>query len=355
MLHLPPIVFRTIDLDPISFRTESRPPRPPRRTGLTVWILLGLALALGAASAQATSPPKDLAEARSEAHLRVAATLPPLAWLVSQVAGPDVQVEHLVEPGDQPETFQPSDRRITEIARSAVFFRIGIPAENGPWLRALEKSGHVQVVDLRQGIEMRVLEGHSHGHRAHGHRAHGRQAHGHRAHGHRAHGAEDPHIWLSPRRLEQMGRIICRRLSALDPEGSGGYERRTAALSRRLLELDQELRRRLTPVQGRAFFVFHPTWGYFADDYGLRQIAVEIEGKEPTEREMTRLMGQARTLHMHTIFVQPQIRSSTPHQLAEMLGARVESLDPLAPDVLANLDHVANRLLTALQPGEAEP
>ena len=105
-------------------------------------------------------------------------------------------------------------------------------------------------------------------------------------------------------------------------------------------------------MEGRAFFVFHPAWGYFAGDYGLRQIAIEVEGKEPSERELTQLVRQAREHAMHTLFVQPQVRSSIPRTVAQAVGARVENLDPLAADLPANLRHAADRLLVALQPDE---
>lgn len=318
----------------------------PRRA-LTV--ILGAAFVFSMWSLPAT------AESRQDTTLRVATTLPPLAWLVAQVAGPDVEVEHLMDPGDQPETFQPSDQRITAIARSAIFFRVGIPAENGSWLQALESSGRMRVVDLRRGIEMRKLAGHSHHHSDHGHHHHSASSAGSGHESPRGGLVDDPHIWLSPRRLEAMGWIVSRSLSTVDPNGADGYAKRATELGERLQKLDQDLRSRLKPVRNGAFFVFHPTWGYLAEDYGLRQIAVEIEGKEPTERELTRLMTQAQALGIGTIFVQPQIRSPVPRRLAKMLGARVESLDPLASDVSTNLRHVADRLAVAMQEAKTRP
>lgn len=296
-------------------------------------IVLALAILLLAPIAAAQPPGTPL---------RVTVTVPPLVWLVAQVAGPEVVVDHLIEVGENPETFQPTDRQITDVARSALFFRIGVEAENGRWLKALGNSGALEVVDLRQGLELRAMahgtgEGHASGH-----------------HHHHPRGAMDPHTWLSPRRLAIMAGTVARHLAEVDPAGAAGYASRATEVAQRLDELDRELRARLAPVEGRAFFVFHPAWGYFADDYGLHQVAIESQGKEPSERELTQLVRRAQDLGMRTLFVEPLVRSSTPAILARTVGARLEPLDPLAANLPANLRHVAERVSVALGP-EEEP
>ena len=101
-------------------------------------------------------------------------------------------------------------------------------------------------------------------------------------------------------------------------------------------------------MRNRAFFVFHPAWGYFADDFDLRQVPIEIAGREPSESELTAVAREARKLGARTIFVQPQVQSESAAVVAAALGAQVESIDPLARDVEANLRHVATRLRAAL-------
>lgn len=283
--------------------------------------------------------------------LRVTVTVPPLVWLIAEVAGPDVVVEHLVEIGEAPETFQPTDQRITRLARSTLLFRVGVTAENGPWFHALETNSSIEVVDLRRGLSLRAMEHHHHHHGHRPERAHEDEA---TTEATSSHDGMDPHIWLSPRRLAIMAGTVAANLAAVDPGNADGYHQRATAVGARLRALDDRLTARLAPVHGRAFFVFHPAWGYLADDYGLRQIAIEIEGKEPTEHELTRLVRRARTLGTHTLFVQPQRHSATPAALARALGARLETLDPLALDLPANLEHVAERLLAAMLPKEKD-
>ncbi len=265
-----------------------------------------------------------------DSPIEVAVTIAPQAWLVEQIGGGRVVVTALVGAGESPATFLPSDRQVSRLMRSAVYFRIGVPCEQGPWLDAIRRSGRVEVVDLREGVELRPLPQHHH------------EVELSVAPEPRA--AMDPHVWLSPSRLRLMARSVAETLERLD-EGSGGhYQRGLAAFEARLDDLDEELRSQLAPVAGRPFMVFHPSWGYFAGEYGLRQLAIEIEGKEPSDAEVTELVRIARREAISVIFVQPQVRSRSAEIVAAAIGGRVAVLDPLATDVFANLMAVAGRI-----------
>lgn len=271
--------------------------------------------------------------------LAVAVTIAPQAWLVEQVGGDRVAVTSLVGPGESPATFQLSDRRVSLLMRSAVYFRIGVPGEQGPWFDTLRRSGRVEIVDLRDGVELLALPRHHHDSHHHDDAAESEP-----------HAAMDPHIWLSPRRLRPMARTVAETLERLDADAGGHYRRRLDALVARLDRLDVELRDQLAPLAGRAFMVFHPVLGYLASDYGLRQLAIEIEGKEPSDAELTELMRIARREALSVVFVQPQIRGRSAEIVARAIGGRVVVLDPLAADVAANLNAVAGQIAGAMAP-----
>jgi zinc transport system substrate-binding protein len=139
-------------------------------------------------------------------------------------------------------------------------------------------------------------------------------------------------------------------LTRLDPANERRYQRGLDDVTRELALLDRELAAILAPHRGRSFFVFHPTWGYFAHDYGLRQVAIEQEGNPPTDRELTRLQERARAARIRTLFVQPQIAGRGAEAVAAAVGATVVRLDPLAVDVPANLRSVARRLAESFAP-----
>ncbi len=101
--------------------------------------------------------------ALGEEPMRVGVTIAPVAWLVEQVGGERVAATALVGPGESPATFLPSDRQVSGLMRSAVYFRIGVPCEQGPWLDAVRRSGRLEVVDLRRGVELLPVPRHAHG------------------------------------------------------------------------------------------------------------------------------------------------------------------------------------------------
>jgi len=155
---------------------------------------------------------------------------------------------------------------------------------------------------------------------------------------------KDPHLWLSPRLLKIQAQTVADTLGQLDPAHKADYQRNLAALDGQLDQLDAQIRKMLAPARGKAFFVYHPAWGYFAQEYGLRQIALEQEGKEPSDQELTRLQQLARKEGIKVIFVQPQIASQSAQAAATAIHGRVEQIDPLAENIPANLLHAAQAI-----------
>ncbi len=280
--------------------------------------------------------PAARTESASDKPLDVAVSIAPQAWLVRKIGGPHADVLTLVQPADNPHSFQPTDAQVSRLMRAAVYFRIGMPMENGPWFRAIETSGKITIVDMREGITLRPMEKHAH------HEA-DEQAEESHPDAHEHEGA-DPHIWLSPPLLKVQARTVAETLSRADPDHKADYQRNLAAVQQELDQLDAHIRAELATVQEKTFVVFHPAWGYFADAYGLKQTAVEIEGKQPTDAELTHLQREVKQLGTKAIFVQPQITGQAAGAIAAAVGARLETLDPQAEDVPQCLLHAAKAI-----------
>ena len=129
------------------------------------------------------------------------------------------------------------------------------------------------------------------------------------------------------------------------------YRQNLAALEKKLDRLDDRVRRKLAPLKGKAFFVYHPAWGYFADEYGLRQVPIEIEGKEPSDAELTELQREVRREKVKVIFAQPQ----TPQRAVRAIIQSVESvrmsiLDDLDPDPSAAIQRAADEIAQSAGP-----
>jgi zinc transport system substrate-binding protein len=161
--------------------------------------------------------------------------------------------------------------------------------------------------------------------------------------------ATDPHIWLSPRLLRLQAQAIAAALSDADPSNQESYNKNLQHLLKDLDSLHERITDRLAPWRGRVFYVYHPAFGCFADDYGLTQKAVEIEGKDPTARQLSQLVEEARAERIRILFTEVQFNPRSAGILAEAIGAQVRRLNPLARDVLKNLDSIATELAESFQ------
>lgn len=265
----------------------------------------------------------------------VAVSLVPQAYVVEKVAGPHFRVVALVGPGESPASYQPTDAQVSEIMRSRVYFRIGVPFENGAWLEAIEESPEIRIVDVRHGIRLREMAPHANGH------GEGQEPHGPMG--------KDPHIWLDPSCLKTQAETVCRTLVGIDPQHEETYRRNLQHLLGELDQVDEEIRELLAPFAGRRFYVFHPAWGYFCDAYGVVQVPIEFEGKEPSEKELSEIIRRAREDHAKVVFVQSQITAQSAKAVADVIGARIRYLDPLARDVPKNLLEVARAIADSMR------
>jgi zinc transport system substrate-binding protein len=278
-------------------------------------------------------PPQTPAVGTQEpARLTVAVSILPEAWLVQQIGGSEVRVVTLVRPGESAELYQPTDAQIQEVMHASVYFPVGMPFESGRAFQAIRDSHRLQVVELRQGIPLREMVPHSHA---------GAEAGAHAE----AAESKDPHIWLSPRLLKLEAATIAHALEWIDAEHQETYRQNLAALVKKLDRLDDRVRRKLAPLRGKTFFVYHPAWGYFADEYGLRQVPIEIEGKEPTDAELTELQREVRREKARVIFAQPQTPQRAVRAIIQSVGSiRMSILDDLDPDPSAAIQRAADEI-----------
>lgn len=274
--------------------------------------------------------------------LSVFVSVLPQKTLVEKVGGNHVAVTVMVQPGHSPATYEPMPRQIGKLSRAALFFRVGVPFENAWMERIRSANPDLRIIDMRTGIDLRFLEHHEHTH-ADVRRDKGGDQAPHDA------AERDPHIWTSPPLVKQIARGVRDALIAFDPTNSLEYRRNFDALATELDVLDKDIRALLADIRRRKFMVFHPSWGYFADTYGLTQVSIQTAGKEPGARALATLIEQAKRERVTAIFVQPQFDQKSATQLAQAIGARVVVADPLAPNYLANLRAVAQAIAEVLR------
>jgi zinc transport system substrate-binding protein len=267
--------------------------------------------------------------------LRVFVSVPPLKTFVEKIGGDHVDVGVMVRPDYNPATYDPTPRQIGALAKTDLYISTGVPFEKGWMERIRSANPDMQMIDARAGIDLRMIENHEEGNqdkKSH----HGKSGY-------------DSHVWTSPPLAKQMARNIRDSLTELDPLNSQDYTRKAEAFSAELDRLDRDIRSMLQDLPNRRFMVFHPSWGYFADSYGLTQVPIESEGKAPGARTLTALIERAKHEHVKIIFVQPQFDKKSASRVAHAIGGHVVAIDPLSPDYADNLRKVAQRIAAAAQ------
>lgn len=271
---------------------------------------------------------------RLTGKVRAFVSILPQAYFVERVGGEHVEVEVLVEPGQSPHSYEPTPKQMVKLAGAQVYFGIGVPFEKSLIAKIEKSHGNLKIVHTAEAVEPHAA------------------AQGHE-HGRENHPEHDPHIWLNPRLVKVIAASIARAFMDIDPAHAQDYEKNLTAFQGELDELDKRIAAILGPHRGKEFYVFHPAFGHFGEAYGLKQVAVEVEGKEPSAKQLAALIEKARREDVKVIFAEPQFARSSAEAVARATGARVETIDPLARDYLKNLEDIARKIRDAL-PGKSD-
>lgn len=281
------------------------------------------------------------------ANLAVAVSLQPYANIVKNVAGDRVDVITLLPPGADPHTFEPKPATLKAFSKVNVYFSDGSGMDKAWMPRFKGVNKNVQVVELSKNMQWMEGENHHHGeeHEADEANEHTSEL----AHEH--HHELDPHIWTSPKRVLLIAQNVCDALIALDSAGKDVYTAQLAKFKERLETLDKELQEAIAklPVDRRTFIVFHPSYGYFAIDYGMKQLSIEVNGKEPKPKDLANLIEEGREHGVHIVFVQPQFSKRAAGTIAKELNAVVVTTDPLAYDFAENVRTLIKAIAQAAQ------
>ncbi len=272
--------------------------------------------------------------------IQVFVSIIPQAYLAEKIGGNHVSVTSMTGAGADVHTFEPKPRQMTELSKAGIYFAIGVEFEHAMLGRLASVNPSLLVVHTDSGIQKIPMAEHEH----HGHSDHKDSG------DHKDHDGTDPHIWLSPKLAKIQAEAMFKALVSADPNHKAAYEANYAAFIKEADALDAELGNIFSNIgKNNKFMVFHPSWGYFAKDYGLEQIPVEIEGKEPKPAQLTELINHAKADGIRVIFVQPQFSPKNAEVISKSINGQVISVDPLAKDWADNLRQVAQKFKAALK------
>lgn len=272
-------------------------------------------------------------------RLSVAVSILPAKYFVERIGGDKVDVFAVIPPGSNPVSYEPKPKQVARLSKTPLYLSMGVPFER-VWLQKLTQiNASIEVVDATQGMIRRTMVAHHHeGETAEEHAQHVDEQ------------ARDPHLWVSPPHVRLIANTIRDQLVQQMPAFADDFRRNHAAFVKEINQLDDEFNALFSTQKGpRSFMVFHPAWGYFADTYGLTQVPIELEGKEPGPRELAALILQAKQQGVKTIFVQPEFARKQAEIIAQEIGAEVVRTSVLVEDWLGNLRTVGAAFAASME------
>jgi len=256
----------------------------------------------------------------SQGAYSVTVSIPPQKYFLERIGGKRVMVNVMVPPGGNPHSYEPTPQQMKELSQSKAYFSIGVDFEKA-WLERFQSANpDLRMVNTVENIEpMRMPASLQNDNES----------------------EIDTHIWTSPEMVKQISQSIYKSLAEIDPQNETVYRQNLEDFIFEIDGLQENIRQTLPTTGKHSFLVFHPAWGYFAKEFGLEQIPVEVGGQEPSPQELASVMQRAEAEHIQVIFVQPSINPLTAQTIAQEIGAKVLVIDPLAEDWLDNLQRVA--------------
>ena len=260
-------------------------------------------------------------------NINAVVSILPEQTFVKAIGGDKVNVSLMVLPGNSPHTYEPKPSQMKDVAKAALYFAIGVEFEN-VWLSKFKNLNNtMQVIDLTHNIQMLKMQAHA------------------EHDDHKKHEGNDPHIWTSPDNVKIIAENIYKALTKADPANDSYYKQNYDKFISLIAETDRKIKSILSnKPKGTKFMVFHPSWGYFAQAYGLKQLPVELEGKSPKPKELIALIKEAREEQISAIFTQPEFSDSIAKVMANELKIKVVKVSPLSPKWSENLINIANAI-----------
>ena len=254
------------------------------------------------------------------AKMTVISSIAPIEGIVKNIGGDYIDSKVMVPQGASPHTYEPKPSQMKDISKAKVYFAIGVEFEN-IWLKKFrDLNRDMEIIKLDDGIKKYPMLSY-----------------------HKS-GELDPHIWTSIDNLKIIATKITKTLQNIDSKHSKYYQDRLNSYISYLDNLKKRISHILSKNKNRAFMVFHPSWGYFAREFNLKMLSIEIEGKEPTPRELISLIKEAKKSNVSAIVTQPEFSDKKAKLLAKEVGVKVIAISPLSQNIGDNLLKLAKAI-----------
>lgn len=259
------------------------------------------------------------AKTQSAEKILVGTSIDPIAFLIEQIGKEKVDVFVMIPPGGNPHTYEPTPKQLKQLSHAQLFVKVGTNIEfELAWMdKLISLNKKMDVCDASKDIFLIEMIEHKHEHHHHE--------------------RKDPHIWLSPSNAITMANNIRDAFIKIDPKNEDFYINNTSQLTEELNALKKFINEKLSGLKNRTFLIFHPSWGYFANEFNLKQIAIEQNGKEPAPQQVLQIIQQVKDLNIQTVFASPQFSKKSAKVISQEINGKVTLLDTLSKDYIQNL------------------
>lgn len=267
-------------------------------------------------------------------RVQVFTSVLPQKFLVDRIGGDFVNTQSIVGSGDSPATYQPTPNQIMALSQADILFKIGVPYETVYLKKITATLKNLKIIDTSDGINKRHIDSHHHDENNDDEK-------------HKEDEGLDPHVWLSPVLAKVQAKTILNSLILLDPNNKEYYKTRYDKLIQDLDNITFELHAKLAPLKGKTMFVYHPSFGYFTDEFSLHQESIESGGKEPTPSQLEDIITEAITDGIKIIIVQPEFSIKSANAIASAINGTVTTMNPLEVNYIENLREMGNTIVNA--------
>jgi zinc transport system substrate-binding protein len=264
-------------------------------------------------------------------RIKVAVSIMPQVEWLEEIGGDKIEVLSLIPAGQSPHSFSPTTTELTFVTNAKIWFQMGLIDFDIAQKQAISQvAPNIQIVNLSLGLELLPMPEHQD-------EAEGTD----NATEDHDHGALDPHTWTSPTRVIQMVNTIATKLGEIDPINAATYSTNAATYIGKLIALNTTITELMTNVTNKNMLIFHPSYGYFCHDFGLRLIPLEEAGQDPSSKHYAKVLDEVKEEKVGVIFIQAEISENMAQSFARDAGVEIVRLYPLAKEYFATMNNSA--------------
>ena len=263
---------------------------------------------------------------KASEKIKVSVSVLPQAYFVERIGGNRVKTQVMIPMGASPATYEPTPQQLVMLSDSRLYIKVGVPTfpfEKKHFNSIIEKNKKMIVVVMSDGVKYRSFSF--------------------------KRAVKDSHVWVAPSTVKIAVKNIYKALIRIDAPNKDYYKRNLDSFLMDIEQLDKEIKTTLAGKKGYSFMVFHPAWGYFADEYGLKQLPIEVGGKTPSASNIKRMIDIAKEKSIEIIFVQKGFDTKSAKTIADEIGGRVMEINPLEKDWLKNMKDIAEIFRSVLK------